>query len=615
MPERSHGGYRCFVALPHTPHQDLVGRAIMEAGEMTGFKMVSLGREPVPLSTTIQEALIGEIAASDCIIADVTERNANVFFELGLAQAMGKGVLLIALRGSLEQLPFDIREFRVLQYELNPKGLHNLAKEAAQSLSDYRKFPTRSILHPEAGYSFPFFVDWERLGPREMENLCRELLAQLGFQRLQWGKYMKEVDLVAQLPKKDPDGFEYNELWLISLGLRAPIEMVLDMAQMEPDYLFHRVLRYSESMDQKLAQMFESPITLLFVLLRDDSERHDLTPLIERFERRRMKSKSPFPSLRIRIWDRTYIGSLIRRFPQIGYKYFSDEVRIRSKTRKSYEELYKENSSLAARQARLINQLEDEKNRRIRAERDSVWRDISFSAAHKIGNPIFAIETDLDPLVRRIREKRTPEAMDVIKNIRSAVEKAKCFVNQFKSLAKSQEMKPVPTVLKPILDDACRSAVNRGVECQVNCPVDLTVSADPERLGECFDELVANALHWLDKQKKSIELVALAPAPDPLPEFVDSSKKYALIRVTDNGPGIPVAEKERIFDAFFTTYDQGTGLGLALVRRVIDGHGGSIRECGRPGHGASFEIYLPIHEPATKNVKSKKKSFSKQKKE
>jgi signal transduction histidine kinase len=122
----------------------------------------------------------------------------------------------------------------------------------------------------------------------------------------------------------------------------------------------------------------------------------------------------------------------------------------------------------------------------------------------------------------------------------------------------------------------------------------LAIWADPERLAECLDELVANAKHWFDKPEKRIELKTVFPVPEPLPSFLDSSARYVLLHVKDTGCGIPVANKQRIFDAFFTTYDHGTGLGLALVRRIIDGHGGGIVESGVPGQGADYEIYLPL---------------------
>ena len=67
-----------------------------------------------------------------------------------------------------------------------------------------------------------------------------------------------------------------------------------------------------------------------------------------------------------------------------------------------------------------------------------------------------------------------------------------------------------------------------------------------------------------------------------------------MVHVADNGTGIELSEKNRIFDAFYTKCEHGTGLGLALVRRIIDGHGGSIIESGLHGKGADFEICLPL---------------------
>jgi signal transduction histidine kinase len=283
----------------------------------------------------------------------------------------------------------------------------------------------------------------------------------------------------------------------------------------------------------------------------------------------------------------------VQQFPQLGYKYFSDEGRSQSKYRKTPEELYQENVDLAERQAKLISDLTEEKNKRVRAERDAVWKDISFSAAHKIGNPIFAIETNLEPLKKRVFEGRAKEAIDVISRIGVSVEKAKGIVNQFKSLTRAQEIKPVSVLLRPILEDACRTARDQGVVCEIICPDDLRIPADPERLSECFDELVANALHWFDKPERQIHVRVAQPASPPLSEGLDSSVEYTLIQFGDNGRGVDLSNKSRVFDAFFTTQEHGTGLGLALVRRIVEGHGGAIFETGVPGQGAEFEVYLP----------------------
>lgn len=599
MPGKKQSEYSCFIAVPYSPEFDPVREAVIRGVEEADFQVIFPDRNLIRHANCIQEAIINELTGTDCIAAVITNRNPNVFFEVGLARAMGKGLLLIAHKSAVNDIPFNLSGFSVLIYDDTTAGLADLAKRVSKSLLEYRKSPQRlSGLPGSVQIPQPFFTDWERLGEREVENLCRELLAQMGFQHLEWEKFAKEIDLVAELPRKDPDGFEFRELWLISLGIHMPIGIFIEMFGKDPEYFFHRVFKYSERFEKYYTRGTETSATLLFIFYREYSGFKEL----ERFRERLERSWVGY-NIRLRTWDREYLTSLVQKFPQIGYKYFSDEGRIRSTTRKSYEDLYKENSELVARQAELIAKLEDEKNRRIRAERDSVWKDISFSAAHKIGNPIFAIETDLDPLVKRVREHRAEEAEDVVKNIRSSVEKAKAFVEQFKSLARSQEIKPVPTALPPIFDDIRRNSCSSGIDCQIECPPGLVVFADPDRLAEVFDELVANAKHWFDKPEKKFELKAVYPAPEPIPGPLDSTQEYVLIHVKDNGGGIPVSNKQRIFDAFFTTFDHGTGLGLALVRRIIEGHGGIIMETGIPGQGADFEIYLPV--PPGKKMKRK----------
>jgi signal transduction histidine kinase len=66
-----------------------------------------------------------------------------------------------------------------------------------------------------------------------------------------------------------------------------------------------------------------------------------------------------------------------------------------------------------------------------------------------------------------------------------------------------------------------------------------------------------------------------------------------LISVTDSGIGLPVAEAERIFDAFFTTKPQGTGMGLSISRRIMESHGGHLWASPNAGRGAIFQFTLP----------------------
>lgn len=211
----------------------------------------------------------------------------------------------------------------------------------------------------------------------------------------------------------------------------------------------------------------------------------------------------------------------------------------------------------------------------------------------------------------RVREQRTAEALDIVKKIRDSIEKAKAIIDQFKSLTRAQQIKPVQMLLRPVLEDACQVAEPSGIKCNIDCDPNLTVLGDPDRLSECLDELVRNATHWMDKLQKEIHIEVKQPADGPLPESLDSSHQYTFIRFRDNGSGVPLEIKDKIFDAFFTKREHGTGIGLALVRRIIEGHGGLVIECGMPSQGAVFEIYLPMSRETAKKTSTAKTSKKK----
>lgn len=251
----------------------------------------------------------------------------------------------------------------------------------------------------------------------------------------------------------------------------------------------------------------------------------------------------------------------------------------------------------------IVKELRKEEAKRVSNERDSEWRDISFSAAHAIGNPIFAIESILDSLEKRIyevavtkNETKVFEAVDLVTRIRRSVDKSKKIVDQFKSLSRVQDIKPVPINLYPLLSDLTSVAKSAGVDCRIKCDKTIRIYGEADRLAECFDELMANAISWLIGPQKTLEIHVVAPWSHPLPEGLSTEYRYALIHFRDNGPGIPPDDKKRIFDLFFSRRKHGTGIGLALIRRMIAGHRGVIQEVGDVGKGADFAIYLPIAE-------------------
>ncbi len=578
----------CFLTMPDLSDDNTVVEVVKKAIITSGYRV---RRTSGALMTrTIGSEAAETIARVDCVVADVTTGSPAAFYALGLARALDKPSFVLSENKGMLTLPYGLSSENVIYYQSDAEGIKQLSRTISRALRDLRRSPNRPRFLLGSRVRNLFVVDWERLSREDVENLCLELLTQMGFKRVVWEKETPEVDVVAELPRKDPDGFEYRELWFVSLGRNLPTEILLEMLGHDSEYLLVRLIRNTDRSVIERYQSGDVPITFLVVTLREGPTQTDLFPSEDRLRRRRSSSGN----IRVRIWDRNYLTGLVYQYPQVGFKYFSDEGRAQSKYRKTPEELNRENLHLNNRLTATVAALEDEKSKRVRAERDAIWKDISFTAAHKLGNPIFAIETNLDPLTKRIEEKRSEEATYVVGRIRKSVEKAKAIVAQFTSLASAQEVRPVPTRLLPLLEEACCVAAEKEVTCGVDCPTDLQILGDPERLGECFDELVNNAVHWFDKPERKIEIKVMRSSFDLSREQLDPSVKYATIHFRDNGVGVPRENKARIFDAFFSTYEHGTGLGLALVRRIIEGHEGAVAERGVAGEGADFEILLPL---------------------
>jgi len=198
-------------------------------------------------------------------------------------------------------------------------------------------------------------------------------------------------------------------------------------------------------------------------------------------------------------------------------------------------------------------------------------------------------------LKRRIESNRNDEALQKANDMEASIEEAKAVIAQFKSLTKVDEIAPRPIELLPLIQQACKAAEENGINVNIQTIENIPqVMADPDRISECFNELVANSLHWFDKPEKKISVNVYKLSKKDLPEILDKTQGYLKIRFEDNGCGVLLENKEKIFAPFYTTHPHGTGIGLSLVKRIVEGHGGQIYENGKPGEGASFEVYLPI---------------------
>jgi signal transduction histidine kinase len=107
------------------------------------------------------------------------------------------------------------------------------------------------------------------------------------------------------------------------------------------------------------------------------------------------------------------------------------------------------------------------------------------------------------------------------------------------------------------------------------------VSADADQLKQVLVNLVSNAVQAMEASGGTIAV------------RVWDDDSYVFISVADDGPGIPGELLDKIFDPFYSTRDAGTGLGLTIVHRIVDQHGGRLEVESTPGAGTTFTVALP----------------------
>jgi two-component system sporulation sensor kinase A len=111
-----------------------------------------------------------------------------------------------------------------------------------------------------------------------------------------------------------------------------------------------------------------------------------------------------------------------------------------------------------------------------------------------------------------------------------------------------------------------------------------TVKADAEKLQQVFTNVLDNA----------VDALAEVPEGRRIELFIENGSGQATVRVRDNGCGIGPEKLDRIFNPFFTTKEKGTGLGMAISRRIVEAHQGRIDAASEVGRGTEFVVTLPL---------------------
>ena len=224
----------------------------------------------------------------------------------------------------------------------------------------------------------------------------------------------------------------------------------------------------------------------------------------------------------------------------------------------------------------------------IRSQKVAAWREVARRLAHEIKNPLTPIQLSAERLRRHFANAPAPTLAFVdecTSTIVAEVESLKGLVDEFSQFARMPAPKAVPTVLHPLLDEtlALYDGLFGEVRIERRYAGDLPlVRVDPEQIRRVVINLIDNAVEAMER-RGHITVETSLSAADNLVRIV----------IADDGPGIPIGDRDKLFLPYFSTKRRGSGLGLAIVRRIIAEHGGAIDVGDNTPQGTRFTIELP----------------------
>jgi signal transduction histidine kinase len=228
---------------------------------------------------------------------------------------------------------------------------------------------------------------------------------------------------------------------------------------------------------------------------------------------------------------------------------------------------------------------EDLQTRNARAERLSTFGQLVGSIGHELRNPLGVIETSL--YVLKSRPSEDPRALKHLDRIAQQVNLANDIITQLLDLIRERPLARQQIRLGRLMADVGQTAnLPTGVTLHLLGEEEpWTVEGDPTQLRQVIANLVDNAVHAASPVG-SVRVTLTHPYPGIIELAVD-----------DTGPGVDGAVRHRLFEPLVTTKPKGIGLGLALVRRIVERHSGNIDVGRGPLGGARFTVQIPVTSP------------------
>ncbi|GAB4021491.1 hypothetical protein GCM10028773_30430 [Spirosoma koreense] len=253
-----------------------------------------------------------------------------------------------------------------------------------------------------------------------------------------------------------------------------------------------------------------------------------------------------------------------------------------------------------------VNQQQLEANNRALSRSNAYLQQFAYVASHDLQEPLRKIQAFADLLLTQHAEKLDETGQDLLRRQQNAAQRMQVLIRGLLDYSRlstpSLPMEPVSlqTLLADVLSDL--EATIQQTNAQVSNTPLPTLMGNATQLRQLLQNLLANALKFNKPgQPPQVRVDSFSLTADQLPQPPSTAKSEGWIglRVADEGIGFDESYRERIFDLFHRLHGRsqysGTGIGLAIVKKVVENHRGQISVSSQTGAGAVFTVYLPMH--------------------
>ncbi|HEV7674099.1 MAG TPA: PAS domain-containing protein [Candidatus Angelobacter sp.] len=231
------------------------------------------------------------------------------------------------------------------------------------------------------------------------------------------------------------------------------------------------------------------------------------------------------------------------------------------------------------------------------ASRVTAMGELTASLAHEVNQPIAAAMTDANTCLRWLArdqpdmEEARQAASRVVKAATRAADIISRIRSQFKKGGMERERLDINDVVREILALLQSEAIRYSISARTDLAEDLPqVTADRVQLQQVMMNLIMNSIDAMKAVEGKRELALQSQRTE---------NEHLLVTVTDTGVGLPPQQADQIFNAFFTTKEHGTGMGLRISRSIVESHGGRLWAVPNSPRGASFCLTLPTKRRGT----------------